>query len=314
MDARGRSNDPNAADVRVAAVTAGVPDVFVLRRVAAGRFVHLGGAGRGEGWAGIVEVTLEGEADLERALAGDEIVRVGRPDRQRVFGPYYARAAAIVPLVPDAIVVFGAPDAAIAATDEQLARAARTAMKAVGPVGPAKQLADSLELLEAVRAVAAVEPEPVGEAMRTLTDLAAASLSCELGVMYVADGDRLVVAERGWPLRPPPGALRDALASVSESHHFPFCVQDARRSPPPGPLADDPGLRSYYLLELTGPARGVLFVAHTDAAPRGFTLLCRRLGVRVAEGASVVIGAGITREWIAAEAARIEAGFAGLER
>jgi hypothetical protein len=183
-------------------------------------------------------------------------VRVGGPDRQRIFGPYYARAAAIVPLVPDAIVVFGAPDAALAASDEQLARAARTAMKAVGPVGPAKQLADSLELLEAVRAVAAVEPEPVGEAMRTLTDLAAASLSCELGVMSVADGDRLVVADRGWPPRPPSTALRDALAPTSKGHHFPFCVQDARRSPPPGALADDPGIRSYCLLELTGRRGG----------------------------------------------------------
>jgi hypothetical protein len=108
-------------------------------------------------------------------------------------------------------------------------------MKAVGPVGPAKQLADSLELLEALRTLAAVEPGPVGEAMRALTDLAAASLSCELGVMDVADGDRLVVADRGWPLRPPPAALRDALASVSESHHFPSACRTPaarrRRSP-----------------------------------------------------------------------------------
>ena len=29
--------------------------------------------------------------------------------------------------------------------------------------------------------------------MRTLTDLAAANLSCELGVIYLTDGDRLVV-------------------------------------------------------------------------------------------------------------------------
>ena len=303
----------SAADARVAAVTAGVPDVFVLRRVTAGRFVHLGGAGRGEGWAGIVEVSLDGEADLDRALANDEIVRVERPGRDRVFGPYYAQAAAIVPIVPDVIVVFGAPESGIGVSDELLAGAARTAMDSVGPVGPAKLLADSLELLEAVRAVAAVEPEPVEAAMRTLTDLAAANLSCELGVMYLTDGDRLVVCERGWPLQAPLPELRAALAEVAESHDFPFCVQDARRSPPPGPLADDPGIRSYYLLELTGRARGVLFVAHTDAAPRGFTLLCRRLGVRLAESVSVVLGAGLTREWIAAESARIDDGFAELE-
>ena len=172
----------SAADARVAAVTAGVPDVFVLRRVTAGRFVQLGGAGRGEGWAGIVEVSLDGEADLDRALANDEIVRVERPGRDRVFGPYYAQAAAIVPIVPDVIVVFGAPESAIGAVRRAPRRSgAETAMDSVGPVGPAKLLADSLELLEAVRAVSAVEPEPVEAAMRTLADLAAANLSCELG-------------------------------------------------------------------------------------------------------------------------------------
>ena len=57
----------------------------------------------------------------------------------------------------------------------------------------------------------------------------------------------------------------------------------------------------------------MLFVAHTDAAPRGFTLLCRRLGVRLAECVSAVLGAGLTREWIAAESARIDDGFAELE-
>ena len=300
-------------DARVAAVAAGVPDVFVLRRVSAGRFVHLGGAGRGEGWAGIVEVALESEADLDRALSNDSIVRIDRPGRDRIFGPYYARAAAIVPLVPDVIVVFGAPDTEIGASDGALEGAARTAMSAIGPVGPAKQLADSLELLEAVQAVARVSPDPVENAMRSLTELAAANLSCELGVMYVRDGERLVVVDRGWPLKAPAEEVQAALAELAESHNFPFCVQDARRSPPPGPLADDPGIRSYYLLELTGIARGVLFVAHTDAAPRGFTLLCRRLGVRFAEGASAVLGQGITQEWIAAESARIEAGFAELE-
>jgi hypothetical protein len=300
-------------DARVAAVAAGVPDVFVLRRVSAGRFVHLGGAGRGEGWAGIVEIALESEADLDRALSGDSIVRVDRPGGDRIFGPYYARAAAIVPLVPDVIVVFGAPEGEIGVSDDALEGAARTAMSAVGPVGPAKQLADSLELLEAIQAVDAVSPEPVADAMRSLTELAAANLSCELGVMYLVDGERLVVVDRGWPLKAAVEGVQAALAEVADSHDFPFCVQDARRSPPPGPLADDPGIRSYYLLELTGRARGVLFVAHTDAAPRGFTLLCRRLGVRVAEGASAVLATGLTREWIAAEAARIQAGFAGLE-
>jgi hypothetical protein len=294
-------------------IETGAPDVFVLKRVTAGRFVHLGGAGRGEGWAGIVEITLDSEADLDRALSSGEIVRVDKPGRGRIFGPYYARAAAIVPLVPDVIVVHGSPTEPIEAGDDVLTEAARAASGAIGPVGQAKQLADSLELLEAVRGATDVPPEPVEDAMLALTLHAAESLSCELGIMYLTDGERLVVVDRGWPLRAPEEGVIAALAAVAESHDFPFCVQDAQRSPPPGPLADDPGIRSYYLLELTGAARGVLFVAHTDAAPRGFTLLCRRLGVRVAAAASTVLGDGLTREWISAEAARIEAGFAELE-
>ena len=304
----------SSADARVAAVTAGAPDVFVLRRVTAGRFVHLGGAGRGEGWAGIVEVSLDGEADLDRAIASDEIVRVERSGRDRVFGPYYAQAAAIVPLAPDVIVVFGAPESGIAASDELSSpgrRGRRWMLSARSDRPRCSPTASSCSRRS--RAVSAVEPVPVEEAMRTLADLASVNLSCELGVLYLADGERLVVVERGWPLQAPLPEVQAALAEVAESHDFPFCVQDARRSPPPGPLADDPGIRSYYLLELTGRARGVLFVAHTDAAPRGFTLLCRRLGVRVAECASVVLGGGLTQEWIAGEAARIEAGFAGLE-
>ena len=42
-----------------AAASIGAADVFVLRRVTGQRFVHLGGSGRGEGWAGIVEVTID---------------------------------------------------------------------------------------------------------------------------------------------------------------------------------------------------------------------------------------------------------------
>src|SRR4029077_13015618 len=38
------------------AASVGATDIVVLRRVTGQRFVHLGGAGRGEGWAGIVEV------------------------------------------------------------------------------------------------------------------------------------------------------------------------------------------------------------------------------------------------------------------
>jgi len=302
------------AQADAAAAAVGAPDLFVLRRVAGPRFVHFGGSGRGSGWAGLVEVTVDDEAPLAEALATGRLVRLEHGGRELVFGPYYARAAAVVPVPPDVVVVFGAPDGAIDAADDTLRAAAKTAAQAIGSVTPAKQLADELELLEAVRAAAAVPTSPVEETMRALADTTAAALSCEIGVAYLQNGDRIAVAERGWTLTAPEGALAEALRETVARSEFPFCVQDVRLSPLPGALAAEPGIRSYYLLELTGLARGALLVAHTDAAPRGFTLLCRRLGLRVAEVASAVLGAALTQEWVAAEAARLHAAFGALDR
>ena len=62
---------------RAAAESVHAADLFVLRRVSAGLFVHFGGSGRGEGWAGIVEVSLEDEAPLADAL------RTARPTPPR---------------------------------------------------------------------------------------------------------------------------------------------------------------------------------------------------------------------------------------
>jgi hypothetical protein len=298
---------------QTAAASVGAADLFVLRRVGPGRFVHFGGAGRGEGWAGIVEANLDDERLLAEALRTESLVRCTEDGRELVFGPYYARGAVVVPVSADTLVVFGQADAPIDADDDALEAAARAASDAVGPASPAKQLADELELLEAVRAAAAVVPAPVPDAMRNLAAVAAEALSCELGIVYLAEGERIEVVERGWPLSAPAGDVAHALAAVLEEQKFPYCVQDARTNPPPGPLAADPGIRSYYLLELTGPARGVLLVAHTDAAPRGFTLLCRQLGSRLAEVSSSVLGGGVTREWTAAEAARLQTAFAELE-
>ena len=293
---------------------AGAADVFVLRRVGGQKFVHLAGSGRGAGWAGIVEVSLDDEAALAQALRAESPVRLAHGGRDLVFGPYYARAAAIVPVPPDIVVVFGAADGAtLALDDETLQAAAEEAAGTLEPASEAKRLADELELLEAVRAAAAVSPASVEPAMRSLADIAAEALSCELGILWLADGARLAVAERGWSQPASEEEVAAALAGVHGEQRFPLCVQDARSAPPPGVLAADAGIRSYYLLRLTGVAEGVLFVAHTDAAPRGFTLLCRRLGLRVAEVASAILGLAVTREWIAGDSARLQTAFAELE-
>ena len=289
------------------------PDVFVLRRVSPGRFVHLGGSGRGEGWAGIVEASLEDDASIAEALKSEQPVRIERDTADRIFGPYYARSAAIVPVSHDAVVVFGSPHESIGAADDTLVAAAAEMNDSLEPTSPAKQLAEQLELLEAVRASVAVPPTPVDQAMEALAGVARDALSCEIGLLYLANGDRLAVAARGWTLAVSRDDVLSSLRNVLGAGAFPFCVQDARQAPPPGSLSKEVGIRSYYLLELTGLARGVLLVAHTDAAPRGFTLLCRQLGARVAEVASTVLGFGLTREWTASESARLQSEFAALE-
>jgi hypothetical protein len=299
---------------RAAAESVHAADLFVLRRVSAGQFVHFGGSGRGEGWAGIVEVSLADEAPLADALRTERPVRIDHDDRGLVFGPYYAHGAVIVPVVPDVVVVFGAVDGALDADDATLAAAAHAAVDAVEPPGRVKQLSDELELLEAVRAVATVVPPgPVEESMLELAAVAADALSCELGVVYLADGARLRVYGRRWSLSCPDDDVAAALAETLAHGELPFCVQDAQARPLPGALGREHGIRSYYLLELTGLARGVLLVAHTDAAPRGFTQLCRRLGARLAEVGSAGLGVALTREWMVGEATRLHAAFADLD-
>jgi hypothetical protein len=299
---------------RQAAESVHAVDLFVLRRVSAGQFVHFGGSGRGEGWAGLVEVSLADEAPLADALRTERPVRIDHDERGLVFGPYYAHGAVIVPVVPDVVVVFGASDGDVEADEAALRAAAHAAVEAVEPPGRVKELSDELELLEAVRAVATVVPAAaVEDAMLDLAAVAADALSCELGVVYLADSGRLRVYERGWSLACTESELAAALAKAFERREFPFCVQDAGPLPLPGALAEECGIRSYYLLELTGLARGVLLVAHTDASPRGFTLLCRRLGARLAEVGSAGLGVALTREWMSREASRLHAAFAELD-
>lgn len=296
-----------------AAASVGATDLFVLRRVSEERFVHFGGAGRGAGWAGLIEVTSVEERSLGSALSTRRTVRVSNGGKELVFGPYYAHVAAFVPVTSDVVVVFGADDEGLTgATDEALQNAAVLAADAVEAVTPAKKLADELEELEAVRALMAVKDGPtLEETMCALGLVAAEALSCELGAVFLGDGDRIQIVSRGWELRAPDQVL-PALSSMLNDGRFPFCVQDASVVPLPSPLDGEPGIRSYYMLELGGIASGVLFVAHTDAAPRGFTLLCRRLGLRMAEVISAQLAISLTREWCSAEAARLHAEFGKL--
>jgi hypothetical protein len=303
---------PSRADAAAASV--GATDLFVLRRVRGTTFVHFGGAGRGDGWAGLIEVSSDDEASLRATLESRRPLRLAYGGRELVFGPYYARAAASVPVTSDVVVVFGSDTQLTEPSDDALQSAGMLAADAVQPVTPAKVLADDLEELEAVRAMMNAELDGgVETSAELLGRMAAESLSCEVAVVYLEDGGRVVTAERGWSLDASEDEIRHALAHVLAAGEFPICVQDAAVVKLPEPLDREAGIRSFYLLGLTGPACGVLFLAHTDAAPRGFTLLCRRLGQHLAGVVSLRLGTVLTQEWCAAEAIRLHAEFGKLD-
>lgn len=288
------SPDPVASELRVAALTAGVGarDLMVLRRVAPGRFLQIGGAGRGVGWAGCIELTLADEPALRMAFDEDDVVRWDAGVARRILGPYHARHAALVVVDHDVAVLLGSDQPL--ASDAALLEAARGAVGLVGAVSPAKRLADELELLNAVRTVMDCAPADVRQTLTHVATCAAEALGCEVAVAWLPDHDELVVVERDGSLDVPHDQLLAALTSL-RSAELPVCEQDSASASLPAPLDSAHGVASHYVLPLGSPSHGLLVLLHTVVTPRGFTDLCRTIGEKVAEAAGVVVQSSVLR-------------------
>jgi diguanylate cyclase (GGDEF)-like protein len=273
-----------------AAGSLGATDVFVFRRVTPERFVHVGGLGRGESWAGNVDLIPAESAHAAEAIASGRIVTAAAAEPVRIFGPYYNHSAAFVPVSADVLVVFGGiePDKLDAQAAADLQVAAGRAAAAVEQISPAKRLADELELLHAVRALAQTSAVRIDEVMRHVAASAVEALSCDLGLIYVAEMDALEIAEHEPSGIDPQAFLPAARQLYDEAHTLPACIQDSANDPPPAPL-DDCGVTAHYVLPIGQPVLGVLVLMHTRARPRGFTHLCREVGVRLAEAAEPLL-------------------------
>jgi hypothetical protein len=280
----------------------GADDLFVFRLTSAGRYSHVDGIGRGAGWAGNVELDAHHEPAFAEAVAKGSPVCLAHQDRGHVFGPYYARTAALVPHGDEVVVVLGSAGdelAAVPAADlsGQTARAA----EATWSVPPAKQLADELEVLEAVRAITAIAADSVEGVLEQVATIAARSLSCEYGGAWVVDAAgemRVGEARLGWGL-PAGHSIESVTPEALPELEFPLVVQDVSAHPY---LSQHPaleGARAVHAVELGEPAFGVLFVVHSDSAPRGFTLLCRRLARSVGDAAVVVLRRALAAERVA---------------
>lgn len=277
----------------------GVRDALVFRRLSATRWAHLGGLGRGRGWAGLVDVDAAGEPLLGRVAARLGAVETfAHPAVERVLGPYYAVGGALVRVSDDVVVLLANPTEALspAANEENLRHLAGRLDAELTDVAPSKRLADELEVLHAVQAVTTGPAANLDATLEHVTAVAVQALSCEVGLLR--DGSGRTVARSSWPgvdiTDPGVSAALDALQVRAGAGSL--CIQDTEADPVLAPLGRDQGVRSLLALAIPPPVGGVLVVAHTSAGPRGFTSLCQRLGRQVADAAGIVAQTAALRE------------------
>jgi len=291
----------------------GADDLLLFRRVSTGRLVHLGGCGRGEGWAGIVEI---GDP-LLAAHPVRMVERLSFPSPRQIVGPYHAQSAVLVRR-EDEFVVVGSRGGGLRLDepDAGFLEVAAQAVEAITHVSPAKRLGDELELLHAVQDLAAVDTSrTVGEVLHAVGASAASSLSCEVAVVSVPGSPPVVVRRGaaslgdgglgdggpgdGGPGDGGPGdrQLTGALSALLGRGELMVCSQEALDLPLPGV---DGGIRSWLLLPLDADGDGGLLLLHTEVA-RGFTELCQQMGRRLAEAAQSVIATALSRQRLVEE-------------
>ena len=289
----------------------GAIDLFVFRKSSPGVYSHLAGVGRGDGWAGNIELDWAEERHLREAVRGGYAMCVSPHGTGRVVGPYYAGSAIIVPHPDETVVVFGDPGTAL--KDASIKRASELAARAaalVHDVSAANRLADELEVLEAVRSVTTLGAENVAATLTALAERAASALSCEFGAaMTLPTEDHpgvIGLSSDGWE----PASeelLRRALEGLIEgAAKRPLLYQDAASSDhlPAGFTRAD-GVSALHARLVGNPAVAVLVVVHAEPVLRGFTALCQRVARGICDGADVVVRRALAQERLAADNERL---------
>lgn len=261
----------------------------------------VGGTGRGSGWADIVEFVTADEPLASRAWHGGIPVRVTATSPVRIVGPYWAANAIVVPLGQEHLVVFGS-GSPLDLSDATAVRMAAQAVATASSVPAEKLLADELEVVHALRALMAYRPETVSETARHIASVAAQALSCEVGAVQVWRDDAAVLevvrlAEGGITTSAAAGPdvsayLRDAAALTGPR------VEQAVEPRPR--LWDDVVARMTLPIGVADHV-GAMVLGHAETRPRGFTMLCQRIGRAIAESAELLLGQAIARESLARE-------------
>ena len=292
------------------ALEIGARDLFVFRKVAERLYSHLGGVGRGAGWAGNIELDSRDEHNIGAALRRGEPVCVVLERTGRIVGPYWGRSGVLVPCDGETVVVFGSPTGSLAgACTDRCTELAQRVRDLVIDVSPAKRLADELEVLAAVREVTTVNAHGMAETLAAIAARARASLSAEFAaVATIASGDveTVVGVDAGaWQPRDP-GAAGRALSGFAAAADLPILCQDLSEvEDAPEGFRHEDGVSSLHVLPIGSPPVAVLLVAHAVPGLRGFTVLCQRVAAAMSDAAEAVVRRGIAQDCLKAENARL---------
>jgi diguanylate cyclase (GGDEF)-like protein len=312
FSSRDTAEQAQAAALGELASEIGATDLFVFRRVSTDVDSHLGGVGRGAGWAGNIEINSAEESHVRVALTEGRPKVVAHDGTARIVGPYYGGSAVIVPCRQDWIVIFGAADRSLAGVSLDRAEAlAEQARSLVVDVSPAKRLADELEVLAAVRAITMVSADTVEATLSAVADRAAAALSCEYGAVMTVAGDNvdpvLGWSDRGWRPADPDSARRALQHYAGSPHALPMLCQDtagATDNVPTG-FRRENAASSIHVLPIGSPAIAMLLVVHAEPGLRGFTALCQRVASAMSDAAEVVLRRALAQERLSSENAKL---------
>ena len=275
-------------------------DVLVFAGGTTG-FRLIGGTGRGEGWADIVELHAEDEPLIDRAWRTGLPVRTDAAEPIHIAGPYWACHSAIVPVGYEHLVVFGS-GAPILASDAVVVRVAAQTVAQTGGVSAEKLLADELELVHAIRALMAYRPETVRDTARHVALVAARALSCDVGVVQVASGGaealEVIHLLRGGEEAATAGP--DAAAYLRTASGLADLTVEQTVAPNPHLWQADVVSRLTVPIGTDAPL-GAFALGHAVDRPRGFTMLCQRIARALAESAELLLAQAIAREALAAE-------------
>jgi len=278
-------------------------DVLVFR--AADRTVRLiGGRGRGNGWADLVEFPMDDEPIIRKAWQSGVLLRLDAAEPVRIVGPYWAAHVVAAPVGREHLVVFGSRGP-ITGADALLVQAAARAVADTRTASAEKLLADELEVVHAVRALTAYRPENVRDTARHIGFIAAHALSCDVAAVLVRRGDIsalevMRVVDGMTPDADGDHAGPDAGTYLTEARELADPVVEQDVGPDPRVWAQ--AIASRLTLPIGSDERmGALALGHALDRPRGFTTLCQRIGRALAEASESLLEQALARERLAAE-------------